>query len=109
MMDLKEQLKQYNRIKKLYPDRIGIIVTKVKGSKAPNLDKNKFVTPPDITMAQFAQIVRKRLKMNKEQALFIFINKSIPCMSHTISQIYSEHKTEGGLLLVEYTLENTFG
>ena len=108
-MKLSEQHRQYKRIQKLYPDRIGIIVNKVKGSKAPNLDKNKFVTPPDITMAHFVQVIRKRLKMNQEEALFVFVNKSIPCMSHTISQIHSEFKSESGLLLMEYTLENTFG
>lgn len=100
------------RIRAKYPDRIPIIVEMDGGCNAkdiPKIDKQKFLVPADLTMGQFQYVVRKRIKMNCEKALFIFVNRRLVPTSQTISNTYEEHKHEDGFLYVIYSGENTFG
>lgn len=96
-------------IKEKYPDRIPVIVEKQVGSSIPDIDKRKFLIPFDFTIGQFLHIIRKRIKMPPEQALFIFINNTLPPNSSLIHQVYREYKAEDQFLYMMYSGENTFG
>lgn len=107
MSDIKKN--EAERILKKYPDRIPIIIKKMEGSDIPNVDKNKYLVPMDLTFSQFMYVIRKRIKLKPEKALFLFVNNSIPTGSKMISEIYKTEKDETGFLYVEYSGENTFG
>ena len=85
-----------------------IIVEKC-GKNIPDIDKHKFLVPNDLTVGQFLYVIRKRIKLNQEQALFIYINNIIPSTNQLISQIYNEYSDPDGFLYVQYAGENTFG
>ena len=74
-----------------------------------NIDKNKYLVPPDLTIGQFLYVIRKRIKLTPEKSIFLFINNSIPSSSKIISQLYKDHKNEDGFLYIIYSGENTFG
>jgi len=74
-----------------------------------NIDKNKFLVPKTITMGQFIYIIRKRLQLNGETALFITINNQLMTSSKLIVNVYDDHHEKDGFLHVVYTNENTFG
>ena len=65
------------RIMLKYPDRIPVIVELVKGSKL-NLDKNKFLVPNDLTVGQFMYVIRTRIHVDPDEAIFLFVNNTIP-------------------------------
>jgi GABA(A) receptor-associated protein len=92
-----------------YPDRIPIICERGNNSSIDAIDKNKYLVPSDLTVGQFIYIIRKRINLNSNKALFIFINNTIPPSSRTISSIYDEYKDEDGFIYITYTGENTFG
>lgn len=54
-------------------------------------------------------VIRKRIKLPSEKAIFIFINDILPPTAALMSTIYEEHKDEDGFLYVLYSGENTFG
>jgi GABA(A) receptor-associated protein len=54
-------------------------------------------------------IIRKRIQLAPEKAIFLFVNKTIPQSSSTMGQIYAEHKDEDSFLYIAYGGENTFG
>lgn len=54
-------------------------------------------------------MIRKRLKLAAEQAIFLFVNGVIPPTSDLLSAIFDEHKDEDGFLYITYSTENTFG
>jgi len=62
-----------------------------------------------LTVGQFVYVVRKRIKLSPEKAIFIFVNNTLPPTAALISAIYEEHKDEDGFLYVTYSGENTFG
>jgi GABA(A) receptor-associated protein len=98
-----------SRVLNKYPDRIPVICEKSKDCKMDEIDKHKYLVPVDLTCGQFIYIIRKRLKLPAEKAIFIFINGSIPPTSTSIAEIYYKNKNEDGFLYVTYTSENVFG
>jgi GABA(A) receptor-associated protein len=107
--DIEIRKEESNKIRTKYPDRIPIIVEKIKTSDIAEIDKKKYLVPSDLTMGQFQYVIRKRIKLDQTQALFIFINGTLPPTSNLISQVYQEKKDEDGFLYVTYSSENTFG
>jgi len=106
---LEERKKESEKIKKKYPDRIPVIVEKDKNSELSDIDKHKFLVPSNITSGQFLYIIRKRIKLSSDKALFIFVNGILPPTSESMSNIYEDHKAKDGFLYVRYQGENTFG
>ncbi|XP_070574057.1 gamma-aminobutyric acid receptor-associated protein-like 2 [Ptychodera flava] len=104
-----QRSREATKIREKYPDRIPVVVEKSPHSKIPDIDKRKFLVPADLTVAQFIWIIRKRIQLPAEQAIFVFINKVLPTASSTMGQIYEEHKDEDHFLYVAYSGENTFG
>ena len=85
------------------------MVERVPNSLIPEIDKRKFLVPNDISVAQFMWIIRKRIQLPSEKAIFLFVNKTIPQSSSTMGQIYNNFKDEDGFLYISYSGENTFG
>ncbi|TVU14769.1 hypothetical protein EJB05_38262, partial [Eragrostis curvula] len=98
-----------NRIREKYPDRIPVIVEKASKSDIPDIDKKKYLVPADLTVGQFVYVVRKRIKLSAEKAIFIFVKDTLPPTAALMSAIYEEHKDEDGFLYMTYSGENTFG
>lgn len=92
-----------------YPDRIPIIVENSSNSNINELDKHKFLVPSDLTVGQFAYVIRKRIKLKPEIAMFLFTNNTLPASSDLISQIYDKQKDKDNFLYFTVSGENTFG
>ena len=54
-------------------------------------------------------VIRKRLNLDAEKALFFLIQNTIPTSSALISSVYDDNKDDDGYLYVIYSSENTFG
>jgi GABA(A) receptor-associated protein len=98
------------RIRAKYPDRIPVIVEKNPKSDIPDLDKNRYLVPSDISVGQFMYIIRSRVKLQPEKAIFMFINdKTLPPTSETMGQLYKEHRDLDNFLYATISGESTFG
>ena len=98
-----------SRIREKYPDRIPVIVERAERSDVPNIDKKKYLVPADLTVGQFVYVVRKRIKLSAEKAIFVFVKNTLPPTAAMMSAIYDEYKVEDGCLYMTYSGENTFG
>jgi GABA(A) receptor-associated protein len=100
------------RVLNKYPERIPVIVHRAvfAGDKTPDINCHKFLVPEELTVGQFMYVIRKRLVLAPHEAMFLFINDTIPPTSALMSSIYSEFRNEDTLFLyIDYSLENTFG
>ncbi|XP_022098109.1 gamma-aminobutyric acid receptor-associated protein-like 2 [Acanthaster planci] len=104
-----QRFAEASKIRAKYPERIPVIVQKAPNSQIQDIDKRKFLVPADITVAQFMWIIRKRIQLPSEKAVFLFVGKALPQSSATMSQIYEAHRDSDGFLYVAYSGENTFG
>jgi GABA(A) receptor-associated protein len=95
------------RIRSKYPDRVPVIIQTI--DKHINLDKYKYLVPSDLTMGQLMYVIRKRIKLRSEQALFLFVNNTIQAGNCLIGDIYELNGDKDGFLYIYISSENTFG
>tara|TARA_B100001057_G_scaffold234249_1_gene234581 strand:+ start:631 stop:987 length:357 start_codon:yes stop_codon:yes gene_type:complete len=98
-----------SRIRAKYPDRCCVIVTRAANSDAPELGRHKYLVPGDISLGQFTYVIRKRIKVRPEKAIFLFVGSSLPASSDLMATVYEEKKSADGFLYITYSSENTFG
>lgn len=109
-ISFQERIAESKRITEKFPGRIPVIVEKSPRDKlVPTLEKEKFLVPSDLTVAQFIYIIRKRLTMPSETALFLFVNGILPTTSTLMRELYGMYKDHDGFLYAQYSGENTFG
>ena len=97
-----------NNVRIKYPNRIPIII-EVFSKSDIKLDKFKYLVPFDFVIAQLLCIIKKRINMTSETALFIFINNLVPPATITIGTLYKENRDKDGFMYITISLENTFG
>ena len=76
------------KIRRKYPDRVPVIVEKSPKARIGDLDKKKYLVPSDLTVGQFYFLIRKRISLRPEDALFFFVNNVIPPTSATMGSLY---------------------
>ncbi len=93
-----------------YNNHVPVIIEKSDVVGTPDIQKKKMLVPEDVTIAQFLHTLRRFVKLDPTQAMFIFIDGShIPQLSDTMGSIYAKHADKDGFLYLSYTLEQTFG
>ena len=102
-LNIEQRKSEAEKIRNKYPDRIPVVVERVPNSQIPEIDKRKFLVPNDISVAQFMWIIRKRIQLPSEKAIFLFVNKTIPQSSSTMGQIYTNFKDEDGFLYIAFS------
>jgi GABA(A) receptor-associated protein len=110
-LEIQAKRKEADRVLTKYPDRVPIIVTRsTRCSDVALIDKNKFLVPADLTVGQFQYVIRKRLTLTPDKALFLFIGGSIVPTSETIGNVYSKYCDEKThFLYADYSSESVFG
>jgi GABA(A) receptor-associated protein len=108
---LGQRVLESNKIRERFPGRIPIIVEKAQkiASNIPNIDKNKFLVPGDLSFGQFLYVVRRRLQLDPDKALFMFVSNILVASSELMQEVYNKYKDTDGFLYVVYSGESTFG
>ena len=73
------------------------------------VDKHKYLVPSDLTAGQLIYVIRKRLNLKENKAIFLFINNVLPPTSYSLNYLYELYKDDDGFLYITYSGENTFG
>ena len=96
------------RLLNKYPGKIPVFVEKNK--YIPELVQQKFLTPRELTVGQFLYIIRKRIMLKPEKALFIFFDNQLVNTNSMMIEVYEKHyNKEDGMLYATCSLESTFG
>ena len=102
------------KIREKYPDRIPVIVE--RGKNVPDVDKQKFLVPSDLTVGKFTIEIKKHLKpdsgeaIDSAKAIFLFVNgKSLTKSSDKLSLVYEQNRDPDGFVYITYHGESTYG
>ena len=106
--DLAKRKSESEKIRKTYPDKIPIICECVKSTNL-KLDKHKYLVPQDLTVGQFVYVIRKRIKLLPEKALYLFVNNKLPQTNALVSEVYRNEKSDDGFLYFLAHEETSFG
>src|SRR5438876_156233 len=68
-----------NMLRQKHVDKIPVILEKSDTSRIQTINKQKILLQKDITVGQFLYIIRKQIKLDATEALFLFVdNRYIP-------------------------------
>ena len=104
-----DRLKKANSLISRFPGRVPVICEKYQGHDNPDIDKNKYLVPVDITIGQFLIINRQRIKLKSNETIFLFVNCNIVPTGDYIGEVYAKYKDNDNLLYITYSKESTFG
>jgi len=97
---------EYAKIRKKYSDHIPVVVF----TDGMEIDKHKYLLTEDLTAGHFLFIIRKRLKLKEDEAIFMSVGKGIMVpATQLLKVLYSTYKDESGFLYINITKESTFG
>jgi GABA(A) receptor-associated protein len=104
------RLEESSRIRQKFPGRIPVIVERgVRSLTIPQIDKQKFLVPGDLTVSQFIFVIRRRLNLPAEKALFLFVGNTLPTTGILIRELHASYADRDGFLYITYCGENVFG
>jgi len=106
---LEKRRSEGEKIRRKYADRIPVIVEKLPSAKIRELDKSKYLVPADLTVSQFYFLIRKRIQLKSEDALFFFVNNTIPASSTSMGELYQQFHDEDNFLYMAYSDESVYG
>lgn len=104
-----ERKTECKRIRTKYPDRIPVICERAFNSQIAQVDKRKFLVPMDLTVGQFLYVIRSRMKLRADEALFVFIGGKLPPTGGSMQDLYEKYRNDDGFLYLTYNGEDTFG
>lgn len=55
----------------------------------------------DLSVGQFVYVIRKRIKLAPEKAIFIFVADILPATAAQMSAIYERHQDPDGFLYIK--------
>jgi hypothetical protein len=91
-----------------HPNRVPVYVH--VNEKKMYMERNKFLVPNELTVAEFTRVIRNRTKLKSSEAVFMFVGNSVlPPNRARFVDLYKEHAGEDQMLHVTYSIENTFG
>lgn len=108
---LEKRISEAQSIRRRYPDRIPVICERnPRSTTMPEVDKRKYLVPDSLTVGQFMYVIRKRLRLLPDKAIFLVTKHGkVPTTSSTLKHIYDTDKSSDGFLYLTYTGESTFG
>ena len=105
-----KRIQESNKMLSKHPNSICVIIEKSKSDNTiPDIDKHKYLIPKELTVGQLLYVIRKRIHLTPQQAIFFYVNNTLPSSSITIENLYKQYKDPDGFLYIRYTGENTFG
>ena len=103
---LERRISSCQRALRDYPDRVPIVLE----GPDPSSRRCKYLAPDTMTVGQFMCVVRSRLRIEKQQALLLFVDHVIPFASEPLRSLYNKYKhPDDAFLYMRYRQENTFG
>ena len=62
----------------------------------------------DLTVGQFIYVIRKKIKLSPDKAIFVYVNSVLPASSASMHEIHAVYKDDDGFLYLTYSGENSF-
>ena len=66
----------------------------MKNANIDDMDKKKFLIPSDLNVGQLMWVIRKRIKLQYDKALFLHVSRTIPHSRYFKQRFFSKHFSE---------------
>jgi GABA(A) receptor-associated protein len=103
------QIEAERILKKYGNERVPVIVDMSQQCTLAPLDNRKFLVPRNLTVGQFIFVLRKRMQLSSDEAIFLFFDNTLFPTNSLLSDIYTQYKDGDGFLYCLLTQESTMG
>ena len=100
--------KKITSMLKKYPNRIPLII-KTQNTNIAQLKKSKYMVPNNMKIGNILHLIRTKIGLKSEEALFLFSNNTLLQTSLPINEAYKLYASKDKILYIDYNIENTFG
>ena len=102
---------QYRKVIENHPDSVPVILERAKGCTINKTIKTKYILSKELTIAEFVKIIREKLELNPDRALFFLVNgKHSLTMTEELGHAYEKYKDKNdGFLYMTYSEEMVYG
>jgi GABA(A) receptor-associated protein len=100
--------KEISALREKYPNNIFVFVEKSGKTDLPPLDKHKYIVPKDMTLGSFMFMLRKRITLPPEKAMYLFVGNMLPPSMTRMGELFAQHGSDG-YLKITIAAESTFG
>jgi len=107
---IKDRICESKRVRQKFPDRVPIICERHhKSHTLPEITKNKFLVPHDMTASQFILLLRNKMTLDPSVAIILYVQNTIPSPQDYVNSLYEKYGDDDGFLYITYAAESTFG
>ena len=108
---LETRRNQCKKIAENHPDKVPVIIERDQKCTINKTIKTKYILSKELTLAELIKIIRDKLEINPERALFILVNgKHSLTLTEELGQIYDKYKDKtDGFLYMTYSEEIIYG
>ena len=104
-----ERSNESGNILRKYRSHVPVIVDKDPKCSLPDIERQKFLVPSELTIGQFVYVVRKRINLQSADAIFLFVNRKLPPPNATMGTLYGENRDEDGFMYCIYSSDTAYG
>jgi GABA(A) receptor-associated protein len=94
---------------KKYPGHVPVVVDRDPRSHLPDIERQKFLVPSDLTVGNFVYVIWKRINLQPTDAIFLFVNRKLPPRNDTMGKLYQENHDEDGFMYCTYSSDSAYG
>jgi hypothetical protein len=87
-MDSEAMRAEASAILRSHPDKVPVLIKKYRKSRLPELDKCKYLFDKKADMFVVNDIIERRLKLSKAEALYLFIGDNLLRPFEKIGHVY---------------------
>ena len=104
---LEQKIKETAQLLKKYPNKVPVYIEIPKNDMI--LEKRKYLVDNDVSIMNLQILIRKSIKINSSEAIYMLIRKQLVPANTEIGSLYENNKSADGLLYIQLLKENTFG
>ena len=107
---LDKRIEEFNKVIIKANGKIPVICEKDPKSHIEKIEKYKYLISPEMRVNQFEYIIRNKLNLSKEKAIYFMVNGKIAIVgTQLFFEIYAKFKDPDGFLYLTYASEDIWG
>jgi GABA(A) receptor-associated protein len=99
-------IEKFKKLKENFPNKIPVIIHQKDMKKY-----HKFLVDDDLTVAQFMNVFRNKIKLSPTEAIYLCTlkDKTMLITSTTFMTLYNDFKNKNDIVELIYVMDNVFG
>lgn len=108
--DLATRKAEYDKIMKLFPGKVPIILERYsKETELPLLDKPRILVSEDTSISSILMFIRKRLQIKDTQSIYLVVDNIMVTPTTAIFELSHYNQSDDGFVYLTYASQNVFG